>query len=172
VAGHLSTFSSLVEHEGYPTTEGQRMILVGFLDVVPYDEDGITPTGLSLFASWLNWNWMLARVVDYIEKYKWQTEFWKKVVKKVIKKFVNLLDRYTTHAMTAPLVEHEQLPELIQTLENSYNHTNRVNKARWIEGQQKKQFTKYINDWFYEDETNETEVKVDIVSVEAVGDEL
>jgi hypothetical protein len=160
VAGHLSTFNAALEHEGYPTTRGRRIILVGFLNVVQYDEDGVTPTGLSLFASWLNWNWMLPRVAKYLGRYDWKSQSWKVTTKQTLMKLAKLFDRYATHAMTSPLIQQQQLPELIHLLETSFNHTNRAHKARWIEGQQKEKFEEYINDWFNDDDEEEDNEEV------------
>ena len=167
--GQFSTFPSIVEHEGYPTTEGIRYILVGFLDIVRYDEDGITPTGLSIYASYLNWNWMLARISDAIEKWNWDVAQYY-ILPKLIKKYTilailrlaQLLDQYTEHCMTMPLIQQEQLPEFIQVLEQSFHNTSvtktrRSQRARWIEGQQKKAFVKYINNYFSEGDDDEEE---------------
>jgi hypothetical protein len=169
--GQFSTFPSIVEHEGYPTTEGIRYILVGFLDVVRYDEDGITPSGLSIYASYLNWNWMLARFTDAIEKWDWDTQKYyfdpktiRKYTMKATSKVAKLLDRFTEHCMTAPLIRQEQLPELIQVLEESFHNTSnsavksrRSQRARWIEGQQKRAFVQYIDNYFDDDEEEEEE---------------
>ena len=169
--GQFSAFPSIIEHEGYPTTEGIRYILVGFLDVVRYDEDGITPSGLSIYASYLNWNWMLASISTAVEKWDWDVQQYyydpkllRKYVTKVVVKVALLLDRYTEHCITMPLIQQEQLPELIEVLEQSFQNStintttggsstavkSRISqRARWIEGQQKKAFVRYINDYFY-----------------------
>lgn len=56
--GQMLTHSALINHEGMPTTEGTRIIFVGFLSV-----DRVYPftgehTGLSTFASWLSLPWL------------------------------------------------------------------------------------------------------------------
>jgi hypothetical protein len=153
-SGHLSTFYAGIEHEGYPTTKGRRMILVGFLDVVRYDEDDVSPTGLSFFASWFNINWVFRRVVDKYTDFDWETKYWRKKTARCLRWLRKIVDRYSTHSVVPPLIAQEHLPEFLNALESSYSGTVRSNKARWLEGQQKKAFIEFISDLFDDDEVD------------------
>jgi hypothetical protein len=163
-SGHVSFFHAGVEHEGFPTTKGIRFILVGFLNVRRYDEDGVTPVGLSLFASWLNWNWAFHRVADYIKDYDWQSKLWRKRAMRTLHWIFLLQDRFSTHAVVPPLMVTEQLPEFLHAVAGAYNMSDRTHKARWLEGQSKRAFVNFINemcdaedpdDWEDEDESEE-----------------
>lgn len=150
-AGHLSTFPALIQHEGYPTTAGRRMILVGFLDVVRFEADGKTPTGLSLFASWGNVNWVMSRIRDVFANSQWESKKLRLKAYKAISWVEKWHDRLVVHAMAPTLVKQEHVPEFLEVLDKSFNDSDRSTKARWLEGQQKKAFLEFMAELYDEE---------------------
>jgi hypothetical protein len=151
--GHLSTFPALLEHEGYPTTSGRRMILVGFLNVLRHDEDEKTPSGLSWFASWGNLNWAMLRIKDAYSDYDWTWHRLRLKVFHLIHYFDQWQDRHAIHQLKPSLVTHEQLPEFLNVLDNAFDHdtVSRTSRARWLEGQQKKTLLSLLKGWIADD---------------------
>jgi hypothetical protein len=163
-SGHVSFFHAGIEHEGFPTTKGIRFILVGFLNVRRYDEDGVTPVGLSLWASWLNLNWAFHRVADYVKDYDWPSKVWRKRALHTLKWILLQQDQCSTHDVVPPLMAPEQLPEFLRAVAGAYDRSDRRHKARWLEGQSKRAFHNFIqemcdaedpDDWEDEDEEDE-----------------
>jgi hypothetical protein len=60
-----------------------------------------------------------------------------------------LQDQWSDHKVVPSLVQPEQLPEFLHTLDNAFDYdtSNRTSKARWLEGQQKKAFLKFLKHW-------------------------
>ncbi|GAX27403.1 procollagen-lysine,2-oxoglutarate 5-dioxygenase 1 [Fistulifera solaris] len=56
--GDVLAHSAQIHHEGYPVTNGTRIILVGFISVDNVDPFTGASTGLSWFASWGCLNWL------------------------------------------------------------------------------------------------------------------
>ena len=60
--GMMQMFPGIIQHEGVQTEDGQRYLLIGFLNVDRVDPWTGQPTGLSWFASWGSINWATTKV--------------------------------------------------------------------------------------------------------------
>jgi hypothetical protein len=129
--------------------------------VARYDEDGTTPTGLSLAASWGNLNWAMDRMLDAYSEYAWESYKLRRMAYKVIHGLQVWHDRLSVHAVVPSLVKQEQLPEFLDILDRSCNATNPKNKSRWLEGQQKKAFLSFLDGWNKERHDQEDEYSYD-----------
>lgn len=166
MAGHLSTFPAQLEHEGYPTTAGRRMILVGFLNVLLTDEDGTTPTGLSWWASWGNLDWALLRIKDAYTDYDWTNHRLRMRVYRAIMMVDKWHEQFATHKLVPSLFRSDQLPTVIQSLEESFRESNSTVRARWLEGQLKKKYKKLLERMELEEEVDVSESKEELEQVE------
>jgi hypothetical protein len=137
--GHMSIFSGRIEHEGYPISQGQRFIIVGFLVVDRYDHKGIS-TGVSYWATWFNSNWAVVRISALYAAYEWKSLYWRQVAYDFIKFTNQFMDRHMPHAVTPNFIQPNELPELIRVLDRSFqrisfeNSTKLANTARWMGG--------------------------------------
>ena len=66
--GEVLLSHAMILHEGLPTTNGTRYILVGFNSIDEKDPLTNESTGLSLFSSWLNFAWMQVRFREGAER--------------------------------------------------------------------------------------------------------
>jgi hypothetical protein len=159
--GHLSTFPALLQHEGYPTTSGRRMILVGFLNVLRYDEDGKTPTGLSWWASWGNLNWAMVRIKDTYSETEWTWNALRLQVYRWIVAIQQWHDQWAVHQILPTLIKPEQLPEFLEIMDNA-TEISSSSRARWLEGQQKSAFLSFLKKWQQNDDYDEGDEEDDV----------
>ena len=66
--GEVLLSHAMILHEGLPTTQGTRYILVGFNSIDEKDPLTNESTGLSIFSSWLNFSWMQVRFREGAER--------------------------------------------------------------------------------------------------------
>jgi hypothetical protein len=133
--GNLITHPALIDHEGFQITEGKRYILVALLDIdrtINATSSG-QHTGISPFASYLNFNWVYRRIANYhSEHMNWiRTNCSKKTrdfMYKVLKQSLSFFDQ-VDHKVEY-LVKEEDSNAFIQVMDQMYNPN--ITKPRWI----------------------------------------
>lgn len=133
--GNLITHPALMDHEGFPITEGKRYILVVLLDIdrtLNAKSDGIH-TGISPFASYLNINWVYRRIANYHSEHmgwirkncsKRTRDFMYRILKAALS-FSDQADHKVEY-----LVRDKDATSFIQAIEKMYDPN--TPKPRWI----------------------------------------
>ena len=140
---------AILNHEGFPISQGTRYILVGFTFV-----DNIHPIsqeshGLSWWASWCNGNWLPARLKQSIQASEERAkrreneaeerlvdQYWvQSLFRDVFDALVQTLDAVAPHRMET-LVLPDNRQAFLEALSSAPIPTDERDRATWFQGQQ------------------------------------
>jgi len=149
--GEMSTFSALINHEGMPTTDGTRIIFVGFLSVDridPFLKEQQQRPKLNLFASWLSLPWISTKfkeayvAADYRRRngvVKWHNNKYAMALYLDLANVLQKMGDYFAPHHVERLVSDENTAKHLQALDEAYQQQQQKEqreKASWFKGQQ------------------------------------
>mmetsp|Transcript_25885 Transcript_25885/g.30069 ORF Transcript_25885/g.30069 Transcript_25885/m.30069 type:complete len:481 (-) Transcript_25885:185-1627(-) len=138
--GEVLINNAMVTHEGLPTTEGTRYILVGFMNIDRMNPWTGVPTKVKMYSTFLSFSWLTVLLKDHLNvglDHR-DTNVFKKIgfFAQAVNFIIDLGDLIAPHGIVQ-LVNEQRSEEYIDALDSFYQqHGGEVDKAKWFEGQQ------------------------------------